>query len=205
LWRVLSKKNVFLDVSTIHGGEDFRQKIATEIGKCDATLVLIGERWMAEAPGRGARVWQPDDYVRTEVREALSRPMLVLPVLVSGVEMPKPERLPEDIRPIASKNAMLLRHESFDDDAENILAAILGKGGRDRNWDRSNSVIRTALYVIGGGVAAGLIVIAVALFHFWMLDRSLSESVGTPMTLLIIVCSVILGLWIGLRRARWMG
>ena len=60
------------------------------------------------------------------LRAALSRPLLVVPVLVGGARMPKPEQLPEDIRAITTKNALPLRHESFDDDTENIVAAVLG-------------------------------------------------------------------------------
>jgi len=40
---LLVKSNVFFDVSTLGGGEDVAQRIASEIGNCDAALVFIGE------------------------------------------------------------------------------------------------------------------------------------------------------------------
>ena len=45
--------------------------------------------------------------------------------------MPKLEELPEDIGAITTRNALPLRHESFDDDVENIVTAVLG--GRHGN------------------------------------------------------------------------
>ena len=136
LARVLAKPNVFFDVSTIAGGEDFVQRIAAEITKSDAALVFIGDKWLEQsAPGGRARIFEPDDYVRAELRATLSRPVLILPVLVGGAHMPKAELLPEDIRAITTKNALPLRHESFDDDTENIVAAVLGLKAGERAWE----------------------------------------------------------------------
>jgi hypothetical protein len=129
-------------------------------------------------------------------------PCLYFPCSFLASRCPSRSCFQKTSAPSSTKNAMPLRHESFDDDTENILAAILGKGRRERNWEKSTSALSIVLHVIGGVVGPGLTLVTVALFHFWIFDRSLSESVGTPMTVLIIVCSVILGLWIGLRRAR---
>lgn len=55
LSRLLSKPNVFFDVSTIGGGEDFVQRMSSEIGKSDAALVFIGDKgWTrpSQAVGR---------------------------------------------------------------------------------------------------------------------------------------------------------
>jgi hypothetical protein len=202
LWRVLSKANVFFDVSTIAGGEDFQSKIATGIGKSDATLVLIGDGWLKETPARQIRIWEENDYVRSEVREALARPHLLLPILVSGASMPKPEQLPEDIRAITTKNALPLRHESFEDDVENILSAILGAGARQRNWEKQTTIWSRIFHTIGGMAAAVGFLLIVALMHFWLLDRPLSASIGVPMTVLTAVTTIVAGGWFGLSRAR---
>ena len=202
LWRVLSKANVFFDVSTIAGGEDFQSKIASGIGKSDATLVLIGEGWLKESPTRKIRIWEENDYVRSEVREALARPLLLLPILVSGASMPKPEQLPEDIRAITMKSALPLRHESFEDDVENILSAILGVGTRKRNWEKQTTIWSCIFHTIGGIAAALAFLLIVALMHFWLLDRPLSASIGVPMTVLTAIATAVVGGWFGLSRAR---
>jgi hypothetical protein len=99
LCQLLSKPNVFFDVSTIAGGEVFDRKLMSEIERSDAVLVFIGKLWLAVKGGR-ARLAEPGDYVRAEVSAALQRSVLVLPVLVDGARMPLPDQLPDDIRAI---------------------------------------------------------------------------------------------------------
>ncbi|MGH6802750.1 MAG: toll/interleukin-1 receptor domain-containing protein, partial [Methyloceanibacter sp.] len=49
LSRLLPKSNLFFDVNTIGGGEDFVRKIESEIGRSDVTLVFIGDKWLEPA------------------------------------------------------------------------------------------------------------------------------------------------------------
>lgn len=202
LSRLLPKQNLFFDVDAVRGGEDFVQRIEAEIGESDAVIVFIGEKWLA--PGRRSkkpRLWDASDFVRAELKAALARPMLVLPVLIGDAQMPKPEQLPEDVRGLASKNALRLRHESFDDDTENIVAAVLGGADKIRAWEEKGSLPRKMLYGIGGALLAGVAMLALALLHFWILARPLSASIGAPLTTLLLIVSLILGACLGLYFA----
>lgn len=200
LSRLLAKPNVFFDVSTIAGGEDFAQRIASEIGKSDAALVFIGDKWLDKTePSGRARIFEPDDYVRAELRTALSRPLLVLPVLVGGARMPRPGQLPEDIRAITAKNALPLRHESFDDDTENIVTAVLGLSAAERAWEDKGSLGIKIAYAVGGALAVSMLLLLIALLHHWVLGRPLSASIGAPLTTLILIAGAIIGAWLGLR------
>lgn len=200
LSRLLAKPNVFFDVSTIGGGEDFARKIASEISKSDATLAFIGDKWLEKSPsGGGPRICEPDDYVRAELRTALSRPLLVVPVLVGGARMPRPEQLPEDIRAITAKNALPLRHESFDDDTENIVAAVLGLKAGERAWEDKGSLGIKIAYAVGAALAVSMLLLLIALLHHWVLGRPLSASIGAPLTTLILIAGAIIGAWLGLR------
>ncbi len=200
LSRLLAKPNVFFDVSTIGGGEDFARKIASEISKSDATLAFIGDKWLEKSPsGGGPRICEPDDYVRAELRTALSRPLLVVPVLVGGARMPRPEQLPEDIRAITAKNALPLRHESFDDDTENIVAAVLGLKAGERAWEDKGSLGIKIAYAVGAALAVSMLLLLIALLHHWVLGRPLSASIGAPLTTLILIVGAIIGAWLGLR------
>jgi hypothetical protein len=202
LSRVLAKADVFFDVNTIGFGEDFKKRIVAEIGRSHAALIFIGDKWLEEVPpARKIRIWDTNDYVRAEVREVLARSILVVPILVSGAHMPNPEQLPDDIKAITTKHAVSLRHESFDDDTEKIVAAILGADARERDWERQTSVWSRIVYAIGGAAAAAMLLILVALMHFWLLARPLSASIGAPMTVLTAVATISLGGWIGLLRA----
>ncbi len=204
LSRLLLKANVFFDVSTIGGGEDFVQRIASEIAKSDTALIFIGDKWLAPSVPDGApRIFQAEDYVRAEVRAALSRQVLIVPVLVGGAHMPRPEQLPEDIRAITHKNALPLRHESFEDDTENIVAAVLGLSAAERAWEDKPSLGAKAAYAIGGAIVASLLVLLVALLHFWVMGRPLSASIGGPLTTLLLLAVALGGALIGWRyKAR---
>ncbi len=200
LVRLLTKPNVFFDVSTIGGGEDFAQRIASGIDSSDAALIFIGDRWLEPTPPGGqARIYELNDYVRAELSAALSRPLLIVPVLVGGARMPKPEQLPDDLRAITTKNALPLRHESFDDDTENIVAAVLGLSPGERAWEDKGTLKAKIGYAIGGAIAATALVLIVALLHFWLLGRPLSASIGAPLTTLVLIAGSIAGAWLGLR------
>jgi hypothetical protein len=125
--------------------------------------------------------------------------MLILPILVAGARMPKPAQLPEDVRPVTGKNAMPLRHESFDDDAENIVAAVLGVSAKDRAWEDQGTLRAKIGYGIGGAIAASALLLVAALAHFWVLARPLSASIGGPLTTLLLIGGAICGFWLGLR------
>jgi TIR domain len=196
----LSDSNVFFDVSAIRGGEDFAKRIVSEIGSSDAALIFIGNKWLVPAHPTGKpRIWEADDHVRAEVRAALARPIIVLPVLVAGARMPDAEQLPEDIRGIINKNALLLRHESFDDDTENIVRALGGGSSRRRTWEDRGTFWSKLAYSLGGALAASAIVVVGALVHFWVLGRPLAASIGGPLMMLLLIVGLMLGAWLGLR------
>lgn len=202
LSRLLSKSNVFFDVSTIRGGENFEKKIASEISMSDAVLIFIGDKWLELVQSTGKpRLWEPGDYVRAELRAALDRPILVLPVLVDGARMPTPEQLPEDLRAITAKNALRICHESFDDDTENIVATLLGGSTRKRTWEDKGTLWPTIAYAIGGAFAASAVMLIGALIHFWVLARPVSASIGVSATILILIAGSTFGVWIGLHYA----
>jgi hypothetical protein len=206
LWRLVSKANVFFDVSTIGGGEDFAGKIVAEIARSDAVLVFIGQRWLE--PGHGGaepRLFADGDYVRAELKAALARGVLVVPVLVDGAPMPRAEALPADVREVATRNALPLRHATFDDDAETIVATALGLAGKERSWEQRSRIGITVAYGIGGGVLALVALAAVALGHFWLLSRPLSVSIGSTATTVLLIAAPVLGAWLGLRRAARRG
>jgi TIR domain len=216
LCRLLPKADVFFDVSTIGGGEIFDRRMLSEIERSDAVLVVIGRKWLQPAPGGGdsgggdARLFAPDDYVRAELRAALARPILVLPVLVDGARMPRADELPEDVRAITTRNALPLRHESFDDDTENIVATVLGgagAGGASRPWDDKGRLGARIAYAAAGLVLASALLMIAALAHFMVMGRPLSASIGEAETTALLIAGAILGACLGLgyearRRKR---
>jgi hypothetical protein len=200
---VLPRENIFFDVNTIAGGENFEKKIELAIEKSDAVLIFIGDKWVKPAPETGqVRLLEAVDYVRAEVRAALARPILVLPILVGGASMPKPDQLPEDIRPVVKLNTLPLRHDSFDDDTENILALIFGSTAKERLWEPTKPHWIDAWYAICGVLASWIFLLLIAVVHSWALRRPLEASIGLPLEYLAMAVVSILGGWIGWMYGR---
>jgi len=204
LCRLISKSNVFFDVSTLAGGEIYDRKLMSEIERSDAVLVFIGKSWLT-SNGR-TRLREPDDYVRAEVRAALGRPVLVLPVLVDGAQMPPPDQLPDDIRALSTRNAVPLRHERFDDDTENIVATVLGVAEGARPWDDRGRLAVKIGYAAAGLVVAASVLMVAALTHSWVAGRPLAASIGEATTTLLMFAAGVIGVGLGLgyeaRRRR---
>ncbi len=203
LCQLLSKSNVFFDVSTIAGGEDFEARIESEIRRSDAVLMFIGQNWLSQDSSGVARIWDPKDYVHVEVRAALERGVLVLPVLVGGAPMPKPELLPEDIRAVATRNALPLRHDSFDDDTETILSAILGASAKARTWESNSRPILRIGRAAAGALLALIGLLMAALVHLWLLDQPISASIGDNPTTAFLIVAAMGGAWLGWTYESW--
>ena len=203
LCQLMSRQNVFFDVSTIAGGEDFVENVIDAIRKSDTVLVFIGKKYLEPTAEGVVRLLQADDHVRAEVRTALrksgQKSEIVLPVLVDGAVMPHPEQLPEDIRAICTRNALPLRHESFDDDTENVVKAILGVSAKERIWDDSGKLIVKIGYSFAG-IAAALVLLGIgALVHLQLWSRPISASIGDEATTALLIAGAILGAWTGFR------
>lgn len=120
------REHVFRDLKQIAPGRPFLEVIDEAVGSCAAMLVVIGREWLGctDATGR-PRLEDPDDVVRREVRAALARDVLVIPVLVEDVEMPSRARLPEELRELASLQAIKLTDSHWDHDIA-VLTATIG-------------------------------------------------------------------------------
>lgn len=105
---------VFMDLS-IPPGMDFVQVIEGSVRSASAVIVIIGPAWVLNAEGK-RRLEDPGDFVALEVAAALADNDLVIPVLVGGAPMPKPEDLPERIRPLSRREALELSDQRWDYD-----------------------------------------------------------------------------------------
>lgn len=125
---------VFLDVQQIGGGDDFFEALEREVSRCDALLAVIGPGWLtARAPDGRRRIDDAQDWVAVEVGTALARNIVIVPVLVDGAAMPSPEALPVTLSRLARRNAVVLRHERWDDDVENLVRTLEESDVRPRD------------------------------------------------------------------------
>jgi hypothetical protein len=134
-----------LDVDNIAPGLNFVSELNERVAECDVLLAVIGKGWIDARDAAGnRRLDDPDDFVRIEIASALNQGKRVIPVLVGEAHMPRPDQLPEAIRPLASRNAVRLTHERFGADIQGLIGALQPK----RNAFRPAMVILTTLAVV---------------------------------------------------------
>jgi hypothetical protein len=62
--------------------------------------------------------------VRIEISTALQRNVPVIPILVDGARMPQADLLPNDLKELAERNGLEIRHGSFKSDIEKLIKAL---------------------------------------------------------------------------------
>jgi len=117
--------SVFMDVSGIEPGRDFRRVIEEQVASCGVLLAIIGKNWLEVVDGRGQRrLDDAADFVRLETASALRRDIPVIPVLVHDASMPRAEQLPDDLKDLAYRNSVELTHARWASDVQLLIAAL---------------------------------------------------------------------------------
>ena len=131
--------DLFMDVEgQIAAGEDFVDALRGHLAACDVLLAFIGPRWLELMRNRDAG---RSDYVVIEICEALAMIKMVIPVLVGGSAMPSLADLPEEIRRLATLQAIEVRPVSFTRDCRYLVETLhrrlsIGSGSRGTSITR---------------------------------------------------------------------
>ena len=122
----LGQGSTFKDVDTIPIGKDFRIELDNSVKQCKVFLAVIGPQWTKLLGKSGQpRLFEPRDFVRTEIEFALKRDIPVVPVLVNGAEMPEESELPDSIKELAFRNAFhIYRDPQFRSNMEQLIRAL---------------------------------------------------------------------------------
>jgi hypothetical protein len=125
LVRSFGEGSVFMDVSGINPGMDFRKAIDDNVASCGVLLAIIGPHWCSIAgSGGGRRLDDPNDFVRLEIASALARDIAVIPVLVHDAKMPRPDDLPENLKNLAFRNSVEITHTRWNSDVLLLTEAL---------------------------------------------------------------------------------
>lgn len=125
LKKEFGEDSVFMDVDGIPFGTDFVEVLINEVKRCSVLLVLIGPQWFDLLDKHGKRrLDDPDDFVRVEIRAALQRDKLVVPIILDLGEMPPSDMLPEDIRALCRRSGFELKHASFHPDLDRLVSEL---------------------------------------------------------------------------------
>jgi TIR domain len=127
LEREFGRDLLFMDVDGIPLGMNFVKVLNEEVAKCGALLAVIGPNWLDVRDDDGnRRLDNPNDFVRIEIAAALQRDIPVIPILLDGAKMPRGSQLPDDLRELASRNGLDVRHASFHNDMEKLIHGLKG-------------------------------------------------------------------------------
>ena len=114
---------VFMDVNKINPGTDFVRVIEDTVGSCDALIAVLGKHWLSTT-GSQRSLGAPADLVRLEIAGALRRDMRVIPVLLQDATMPSATELPEDISPLARRQAVALSDADLDGGVARLIGIL---------------------------------------------------------------------------------
>ena len=125
LVRAYGDNAVFMDVSGIAPGLDFRKAIDDNVAGCGVFLAVVGPQWATVTGSDGKRRLEDDnDFVRLEIASALARNIAVIPVLVHEARMPHPEQLPDNIKDLAFRNSVEISHARWNSDVQLLIDAL---------------------------------------------------------------------------------
>ncbi|MEO0371537.1 MAG: TIR domain-containing protein, partial [Pseudomonadota bacterium] len=169
LEREFGENSVFMDVEAIAAGRNFEEVILASLRECFAAVVVIGPTWLDPAEGEeDSRLHDVNDYVHLEIFTCLAAGIRIIPVLVSGAKMPKPDLLPRNLRTLTKINARTIPTDDLFDHATSLLAGSLREAhaetrpqetvvvtpevppDRSRRWRTASLVLAAALMVVTG-------------------------------------------------------
>lgn len=174
LERHFGKAQIFRDVETIQPGVDFVDAIESALSSCSVVLAIIGRRWTGAAEGGKNRLLDPNDWIRLEIAAALKRGIRVIPVLVEGAQPPADADLPDDLKPLARRQAQTLSDERWEYDVQQLAKVLetsgirpMVHGGETRLAEkidppqkpRSSRLVKGLAWI--GGIFVGLIVLGI--------------------------------------------
>lgn len=118
-------ENIFQDIEAIESGEDFVAALDHAVGSCSVLLALIGPGWLTETDlNNKPRLENPEDFVRLEIAAALQRNIRVIPLLVQGAVMPSADDLPDELKPLARRQAHEISDTRWDYDVEQLIDSL---------------------------------------------------------------------------------
>jgi hypothetical protein len=117
-------------------------------------LAVIGPGWLDARDENGhRRLGNPDDFVRIEIGTALKRGIRVIPILLEGTQVPKADQLPDDLKELALRIGLDVRHASFNEDMARLIRELKGALSMVSRTKKSKSRTRNALASLGLAVA----------------------------------------------------
>jgi formylglycine-generating enzyme required for sulfatase activity len=159
--QVFGNENVFRDTYNITGGTNWKDVLEREINTCRVMLVIIGPDWANLAhPNGEKRLFDPKDITRWEVETGLRRSqeesITLIPILVTGAQLPGTPELPESLQPLLEKNVIRLRnYPDFDTDMTTLIHDIRRSQGYGEDDIEVEYFEPKTIYIAGSSFQMG--------------------------------------------------
>lgn len=187
---------IFKDINKIPPGMEFSEVLENALDDSVIVLALIGPSWISES---GERLFNDHDWVRQEIARSLERRLRVVPVLVNGAPIPKKDQLPEDLRPLLSRQIARIDNARFAYDvrtlAEGLSDLVPLKKKKAKiaisSWDNVFKGLILLLMLIGIGLIG---------FAWVASTGDFKEKVFMS----VLGGSGVIGGWAAFTRQRWI-
>jgi hypothetical protein len=117
------KGNVFMDIDSIPFGLDFREHIRETLDRCDVMVALVGPNWVGRDE-TGEHILNETDWVRIEIEAALNKKIPLIPLLIDGARMPKPDELPDPLKNFVFRQSAAIDRDNFRSQMDRVIASI---------------------------------------------------------------------------------
>ncbi|HSV66679.1 MAG TPA: toll/interleukin-1 receptor domain-containing protein [Mycobacteriales bacterium] len=125
LSRRFGRNLVFWDAESIAPGEDYVERLLTEVRSCAVLLAVIGPQWLTISDSTGRRrIDRPNDWIRRELAAAIVAGITVIPVFTDGAAVPTEADLPPDIAQLGRRQGLPLRLRESSQDLQKIVQAV---------------------------------------------------------------------------------
>ena len=118
-------EQVFRDIDSIPAGARWSDWIESRVSQCSVMIVLIGNIWLSAKDNAGKRrLDSSKDWVRQEIKAALTRGIPIIPVRVQGAPMPSEEDLPPSIADLTGFQSAEVTDSRWAFDVGRLVEAI---------------------------------------------------------------------------------
>ena len=124
LFNEFGEQHVFFDQESILSGENWRQRLDTELARCSAVVMVFGAGWYGEQ-AEGRRIDDPNDMVRIELLAARRLDKPVVPVVIDETPPPNAATLPQELQFLLERQFRKLRPaDSLDQQTDRLILDI---------------------------------------------------------------------------------
>lgn len=118
-------------------------EVSKKIREHDVLIVLIGKRFFNIVDEHGhPELWDAYDYLHAEVFAALETPLVrVICVLTDGARMPSDDFFPKNLKALAKKRIITIKHIKYVPEAVNHIAELLKKAYHSPKYKPSKRLL----------------------------------------------------------------